>query len=75
MPNIAPAEAEFFFKKMDVNGDGLVSLQELENKFVEHQIPLTSKFHERVPFLLDVFLSFNENGSFNESILETPTEA
>ena len=46
---------------MDVNKDGRVSLEELENQFKKHNIPLTSQFEDRIPFLLKKMVSIEED--------------
>lgn len=57
IPNIEHNEGHYFFTKMDINKDGSVSLKELEAQFLKHGIPLTSKFEERIPFLLKRLVS------------------
>lgn len=61
MPNIDSDEEHYFFNKMDINKDGSVSLKELEEQFLKHSIPLTSKFEERIPFLLKKLVSIEED--------------
>ena len=61
---------------MDVNQDGNVSLKELESQFLKHDIPLTSKFEERIPFLLKKLVSVEEDPdefSFHDSQKSVPT--
>ena len=43
------AEATYFFQKMDINGDGSISLKELSAELEKYQICLTSKHRKVVP--------------------------
>lgn len=57
VPYLTNAEEEYFFGQMDVNKDGAVSLKELEVQFLKHEIPLTSQFEDKIPFLLKKMVS------------------
>lgn len=61
VPSIDRHEVSYFFRKMDANKDGSVSLKEIESQFLKFNIPLTSKFEERIPFLLKKLVSFEED--------------
>lgn len=59
-PEIAPSEEQFFFQKMDINGDGQISLKEVSQEFEKYNIPLASMFGEKLPFVLKKLVSFEE---------------
>lgn len=48
-PDISEAEEIYFFEKMDANGDGSISLKELEEEFQKYSINLTSKYGNKIP--------------------------
>lgn len=54
------SEEQFFFEKMDMNGDGAISLKEVSAEFEKHSIPLESIFQENLPLFLKKFSSFEE---------------
>lgn len=57
MPQLEKNEENYFFSKMDTNKDGMISLKELEKEFEIYNIPLTSKFLDKIPFLMRGILS------------------
>ena len=64
---MARVEEEYFFNEMDANKDGKISLKEMEAMFTEHMIPLTSKFEDKIPMLLNKIVSIEEDSEILES--------
>ena len=58
---MAPTEEQYFYEKMDQNGDGQISLREVEYEFEKHNIPLVSVFGENMPFFLTRVVSIDED--------------
>lgn len=56
-PKLVISEENYFFNKMDVDKDGLVSLKEIKQRFIENKIPLSSDFSEQMPYLLHELLN------------------
>lgn len=52
-PEMVATEEQFFFEKMDKNGDGRVSLREVSEEFENYNIPLSSIFAQKIPFFLE----------------------
>ena len=56
---MASIEEQYFFEKMDANGDGNISLKEVSDEFDKHSIPLASVFGNKLPFMVKKFVSIN----------------
>lgn len=52
---------------MDVNKDGKISLKEIQFQFEKNSIPLTSKFEDKLPFLLKRIVTVEED--LDESLM------
>lgn len=52
LPKMAPAEEEYFYSKMDINKDGLISLKEIQFQFKKYDIPLNSVYGEKIPHFI-----------------------
>ena len=53
-------EEQYFYEKMDANGDGSISLKEVSTEFEKNSIPLASVFGNKLPFMLKKLVSIDE---------------
>ena len=68
-------EEQFFFEKMDKNGDGRVSLREVSEEFENYNIPLSSIFAQKIPFFLEkLAITDDEKENNPKNCLNAETE-
>lgn len=68
---MALIEEEYFYRKMDINKDGKISLKEIQFQFKKNDIPLTSKFEDKFPFLLKRIVTIEEDIEGGELMQES----